>query len=103
MPQKTDEFHPAAKTLGLHEYMARSCLILAPACLLGCVWHTFRSTGKLRDGRRLQRERKPKHVLALQRFLAKSSGFVSGKAENATLDSLGLALASPTHPHRQVY
>ena len=39
------------------------------------------------------------HVLALQRFLARGSGFM-GKAMDSSLESLGLESLCPSHHHR---
>ena len=52
-----------------------------------------------RDGRTLRKERKPRHVLALQRFINKGSGFL-GRSNDQSLQELGLESLCPTHYHR---
>ena len=47
----------------------------------------------------LRKERKPRHVMALERFIAKRSGFL-GKSADASLNDLGLADVCPSHYHR---
>ena len=52
-----------------------------------------------RDGRTVRKERKVKHMMALQRFVNRSSGLL-GKTADSSLESLGLASLCPTHYHR---
>ena len=52
-----------------------------------------------RDGRVLRKERKPRHVMALQRFISRKTGFM-GKSNDSTLADLGLQALSPSHYHR---
>ena len=54
---------------------------------------------KLRDGRQLKRERKPRNVMALSRFLQKKNGLY-GQQDSITLNDLGMPELSPSHCHR---
>ena len=54
---------------------------------------------ELRDGRQLKRERKPRNVMALSRFLQKKNGLY-GQQESITLNELGMPELSPSHAHR---
>ena len=55
----------------------------------------------LRDGRALRGQAKPKVILSINRWLAKSTGF-QGKAQDSSLEDLGLGDVLPSHRHRQV-
>ena len=54
---------------------------------------------QLRDGRQLRLQAKPKAILAMERFLARGSGFLA-KEPDACLKSLGLESICPTHHFR---
>ena len=60
--------------------------------------HVTFISGHLRDGRKIKREAKVKHAMAMERFLARSSGFAN--KSDATLDELGLGWLAPSHSHR---
>ena len=57
---------------------------------------------ELRDGRQLKRERKPRNVMALSRFLQKKNGLY-GQQESITLHELGMPELSPSHAHRPTW
>ena len=90
-PEHGEAYHPSKKSSGCNFELM---------CFPGYLFFVVNVCSlNLRDGRTIRKERKPKHVLALQRFLAKSTGFV-GRAMDSSLESLGLADLCPSHHHR---
>ena len=78
--------------------MARFTCMKADDMMQLCVLLFF--FGPCRDGRQLRRERKPKNLLALNRFLQKKSGLY-GQQDSGTLEELGLPELAPSHCHRR--
>ena len=87
-PNVSDAFHPAKKWPRCNNLTERKFA----TCLVS---HASFD----RDGRRLRKERKPRNYMAIDRFLAKTSGLF-GKTDDRSLRQLGLAELCPSHPHR---
>lgn len=57
--------------------------------------------GEPRDGRFSKKEPKPKHVMQLDRFLGRKTGFANSESYDQPLKELGLSDFVPSHMHRQ--
>ena len=86
-PSKDDVFHPAKVHLDSTRFLM-DCI---------CMFNTVCSR-TLRDGRKLRRERKVRHCMALGRFLSRSSGFAT--SQDLTLADLQMEDIVPSQPHR---
>ena len=91
-PENGDSFHPAKKYPG----SSRKQHALEQGCTV-CLWNC--NPDVLRCGRQLRLQAKPKAILAIERFLARGSGFLA-REPDACLKSLGLESICPTHHFR---
>ena len=96
-PSSCDCFHPARVNLVCIRKFSYCAVVTYLSPHIRCF---LLVSSAPRDGRKQMREVKVKHVLHLNRFLSRSSGFVSAHAEAATLADLGLEDICPSHTHR---
>ena len=61
--------------------------------------HCSQQPHRLRDGRQLRLQAKPRQMMAIDRFLARGAGF-NTKTNEQTLEELGLSEMVPAHHGR---